>query len=292
MSSAHIAQGYILGLDVGANSIGWALIGWDDGNPQSIIDAGARTFDAGVEGQLESGRDQSRSVDRREARAVRRRLDRRARRLNHLFHVLQKAGLLPTDETDWRNAGRAAKSACRDRVIKGLDTRLRAEWKSRLQAEGAPLEQRRLLPHRIPYVLRARALDDQLTPHELGRAIYHLAQRRGFLSNRKARKEDKEEGVVKEGISRLRAEIADAEARTLGEYFSTIDPELLRIRGRYTHRQMYEDEFELIWTSQVEHHPDLLTEDLTSSASVNTKRDAVARRGPFSRRKGSVSFRR
>ena len=262
MASARVADGYILGLDVGANSIGWALIGYDDGSPQSIIDAGARTFDAGVEGQLESGRDQSRSVDRREARAVRRRLDRRARRLNHLFHILQKAGLLPSDETDWRNAGRAAKSACRDRVIKNLDARLRAEWESRLQEEDASAEQKRLLAHRMPYVLRARALDDELTPHELGRAIYHLAQRRGFLSNRKARKEDKEEGVVKEGISHLRGEIADAEARTLGEYFSTIDPELLRIRGRYTHRQMYEDEFELIWSRQAEFHPDLLTDDL------------------------------
>ena len=35
---------------------------------------------------------------------------------------------------------------------------------------------------------------------ELGRALYHLAHRRGFLSNRKTDRQEKEVGPVKEGI--------------------------------------------------------------------------------------------
>jgi len=33
-----------------------------------------------------------------------------------------------------------------------------------------------------PYLLRARGLDEALTPHEFGRALFHMNQRRGFRS--------------------------------------------------------------------------------------------------------------
>lgn len=36
-----------------------------------------------------------------------------------------------------------------------------------------------------PYALRVRALNEKLTPSELGRVFFHFAQRRGFKSNRK-----------------------------------------------------------------------------------------------------------
>src|SRR5690606_41494064 len=47
---------------------------------------------------------------------------------------------------------------------------------------------------KLPYVLRAAALDHPLEPHELGRALYHLAQRRGFQSNRRSPRRDDEIG--------------------------------------------------------------------------------------------------
>lgn len=54
----------------------------------------------------------------------------------------------------------------------------------------------------------------------LGRAFYHLAQRRGFLSNRKdSEREDDESGKVKAGISSLSKEMEAAGCRYLGEYF-------------------------------------------------------------------------
>ena len=45
-----------------------------------------------------------------------------------------------------------------------------------------------------PYKLRADALDKELHPHHIGRALFHLNQRRGFKSNRKTA--DTESGVV------------------------------------------------------------------------------------------------
>src|ERR1700674_5522968 len=48
-------------------------------------------------------------------------------------------------------------------------------------------------------------------------------------------------------------------ARTLGEHFSRLAPTEARIRGRWTARSMYEDEFERIWDAQARFHPALLT---------------------------------
>ena len=70
-------------------------------------------------------------------------------------------------------------------------------------------------------------------------ALYHLAQRRGFLSNRKAAKDDEDLGVVKKGISELADLMSDAKARTLGEYFASLDPEEARIRGRWTAQHVH-----------------------------------------------------
>jgi len=63
---------FVLGLDIGANSIGWALLALDDGRPSRLASAGVRVFAAGVEGDVSSGRDESRSVKRRQARLRRR----------------------------------------------------------------------------------------------------------------------------------------------------------------------------------------------------------------------------
>src|SRR5690606_17755075 len=46
--------------------------------------------------------------------------------------------------------------------------------------------ERRALVSLDPYRLRARALDESLLPYELGRVLFHLNQRRGFKSNRRA----------------------------------------------------------------------------------------------------------
>lgn len=233
----------VLGLDIGTNSVGWALVERSGGEPVRLVRAGVRVFDAGVEGDIESGRDESRAVKRRGARLRRRMLSRRSRRLRKLARVLQEAGLLP--------AGDLATPEARIKLFAELDDRIFSP------------AMRKQFPHTLPYVLRAKALDKKLEAHELGRAIYHLAQRRGFLSNRKAaQKKDDDEGQVKKAIGELYGRMAAAKARTLGEYLSKLNPQEERIRARWTARKMYEDEFEAVWAAQAEHHRGLLTEKL------------------------------
>jgi CRISPR-associated endonuclease Csn1 len=231
MSQKSVSVGpYVLGLDIGASSVGWAILALGgDAEPCSVIAAGSRLFEAGVEGSFETGRDTPRGVARRMARLQRRQTVRRARRRRKLWRVLQDAGLLPRlPVVNYRSI---------HETLRDLDVRLRAQW-------VAPGDHRSELV--FPFQIRAAACSSRLQPFELGRAIYHLAQRRGFLSNRKTRAREDQEGVVKQGIDQLTAEMTAAGHRTLGEHFAALDPRTARIRKRYTHRAMYEREFDLI----------------------------------------------
>jgi len=106
-------------------------------------------------------------------------------------------------------------------------------------------------------------LDYKLNDFELGRVFYHLCQRRGFWSNRKSPlKKDEDLGIVKRNIGELWKKISESGSRTLGEYFSRLNPETEKIRGRYTSRQMYKDEFDLIWKKQQEFGNEKLTANL------------------------------
>jgi CRISPR-associated endonuclease Csn1 len=244
------SQGFILGIDLGSNSLGWALIERANGEPTGLLRAGVRVFEAGTRGDRESGQEESRNRTRREARLHRRQLSRRARRQRKVFHLLQGYGLLPPGGAD---------DEARQDLLNELDrTILASEWfraKAESGAFAAPAQA-------MPYVLRAAALDEKLEPHFLGRALYHLAQRRGFLSNRlKPAKKDDDEGVVKEGINKLREEMGAARARTLGEYLAHLPTSEQRLRGRWTHRDMYKNEFSALWDAQARYHPGLLNEE-------------------------------
>ncbi len=89
-----------------------------DGKPVRLRVAGVRIFEAGVEGDIESGRDASRAAGRRAARLQRRQTWRRADRLRRTFVELQRHGLLPDGAFD---------SAARHELLLKLDADLRAK---------------------------------------------------------------------------------------------------------------------------------------------------------------------
>lgn len=110
-----------------------------------------------------------------------------------------------------------------------------------------------------PYDLRARALAGPLEPHELGRALFHLNQRRGFKSNRKAAPRDDEDGKTRAETRQLRDRIAQSGARTLGEFMASRRQKGKTVRARpglglYPDRAMYESEFDQIRKAQAPHH--------------------------------------
>ena len=123
-----------------------------------------------------------------------------------------------------------------------------------------------------PYELRAKALDQPLLAQQIGRALFHLNQRRGFLSNRKTEKKDNESGATKQAAGRLQELMQAAGARTLGEFFygRQRTRQYVRARNRsigakaeyefYPTRQLLLDEFDAIWAKQAPHHPSMTAE--------------------------------
>lgn len=213
-------SGYVLGLDVGTNSLGWALVMETPQPGNKNIITGVRVFPEGTE-PTKSG-EQPRNFARRNARQTRRQLARRSMRKNTLRGLFVKAGIFPSD----------------------------------------PQKQASLIQE-DPYALRKRALDESLDPALFARALMHMNQRRGFKSNAKAQGDEAEkQGKVKDSISALEKQILDVKARTLGEYLAKIKENGESTRNRYTHRDMYKDEFEKIWTKQADFYPEIWTDAL------------------------------
>lgn len=219
---------YRLGLDLGANSLGWCVYRLDEADePDKIIRMGVRIFSDGRDPKTLA----SRAADRRVARQARRRRDRVVKRRHKLLQALVQFGLMPADEADRKH-------------LQALD----------------------------PYELRARGLDRPVTPHELGRALYHLARKRGFKSSRKDTRDREaatESGKVKQAITALRQRVQAAGCRTVGEYLARQHAERGPVRARrssdggyvlYLQRQMVEEEFDKLWAAQQPHHAKLLTD--------------------------------
>lgn len=224
----------VLGLDIGPNSIGWAIIEYkqplkkNDPQAVSLVATNVRIFAEGVS-RTPQGTEQSKNAARRAARSMRRTHQRRNRRRVTLKNALQEAGLLPLDDEQF----------------------------SSLMLED-------------PYRLRAEGLDNKISLYGFGRLLYHFAQRRGFKSNRKSENK-KEDGKVSQGVKTLGHEISEAGCRTLGEFLykskTTGAPVRFRhIESAVPDREMYEREFNFLWSTQSAFYPDKLSADVYKNA--------------------------
>ena len=206
---------YRLGLDIGANSIGWCILELDSKDrPCALRDIGVRIFS---DGRKADGKT-SLAVERRLARQQRRQIDRRLKRKTELMAALVRHGLMPVDEGE-----------------------------------------RKSLENLNPYELRAHGLSEPLPDYAFGRAIFHLAQRRGFKSNRKTDKPE-ESGIVKAAIGELDRRMQHSQ--TVGQYFHKRHKRGKPVRRQYTSRDMFEKEFDELWRVQAAHNPRLDNEGI------------------------------
>ena len=244
----------VLGLDLGTNSIGWALITEKEKNvPDELIDGGVRIFQEAVDAKFRTPKNRA----RRDARMIRRVIQRRRRRKARLRNYLISIGWLPPELAD------------------------RPDPESWFNSMGDP------------YALRKRGLDKELSAEEFSRVLLHLCARRGFLSNRKTLLRDlyssddpdllgllgdrvdgdvteseglsdeqrTEESAFKKEIADLREEIAESGARTLGEHLAGL-PLHERKRAKRTDRAMFEHEFNQLWNKQQEVNSQSMRDDI------------------------------
>ena len=260
---------YILGLDIGTNSLGWYLLKLTN-QRYEIIDRGVVVFPIGTIVDPVKGLEKTKHAQRRGFRLTARNRFRKKLRKWKLSKLLKKIGFYPER-------------------LEAKDFQYKDTFGIKNYYQSFEL-----------YQLRAKAIDNQIQPRELGRLLFLLNNYRGFKSSSKSladeidNKKNDDEGKVKNGIETLNSLVYKAGARTYGEYFykmhlmslglynegkwhnpnEPVDErafgergELIltnshgirRENGRYTSRTVYENEFDLIWVEQKKHYPDVLT---------------------------------
>lgn len=252
----------ILGLDLGTNSLGWAITEQHEDGFE-LLDRGVDIFQEGVN-RTKSG-EEPMVKTRTDSRALRRHYFRRRLRKIALLKVLVANDMCPrltTEQLDtWRYEKRYP-----------IDDEFLSWQRTDDNTDKNPYHDR--------YVALTEVLDmsKRSDRHLLGRAMYHLAQRRGFLSNRKDTTSEKDNGEVKESIGKLTAAMKECGCEYLGEYFYKSYRAGEKIRNHYTARkEHYEAEFNAVCDKQK------LPDDLRTALHK-----AIFFQRPLKSQKGSV----
>ena len=224
----------ILGIDTGTNSLGWAIVE-KQADEYHLLDKGVNIFQEGV--KIEKGIEFSKAAERTAHKAARVRNYRIKLRKIRLLRILSDAHLCPPLSKVELSAWRLKKEYPKNELF--------MQWQSTDDES-----------EKTPYAYRHKCLHDCLDfssvtdRYILGRAFYHMIQRRGFLSNRKDQSAD-DTGKVKESISNLTQEMHDAGYEYLGDYFYSLYNKGEKIRNHYTARnEHYLAEFKAICEKQ------------------------------------------
>ena len=152
----------ILGLDLGTNSIGWAVVNADEnGIPMHIEGMGSRIIPMGSDKiDYEKGATITKNADRRTKRSTRRMGKRYKIRRNKLLYILAKLNMLP-EQIQFKSGFPEA--------TKIQDLELLPIPKNTMQLDS--------LQH---YELREKALHERISLQELGKILYQYNRLRGY----------------------------------------------------------------------------------------------------------------
>jgi len=240
----------ILGLDLGSSSIGWAFITANDsGEPQEIKNIGVRLVPLSSD----------------------------------------EKGEFESGNTITKNRSRTLKRTMR----RGYD-----RYQTRKNNLKAELEQFNMMPdyalllnlsaHEL-FGIRAKALTQQISLPHLGRALWHLNQKRGYKSLRGT--EDDAEGEKK--VTDYEQEINDRYSHikergiTVGQYFfeQLQKNQFARIKQQVFPRHAYIEEFNAILKVQQKFYSNIITDELIE----NLRDHIIFYQRPLKSQKGLIS---
>ncbi len=221
-----------LGIDLGSASLGWFIR-----EDNQIIKNGVVTFSTGM--KLGTGGYSSPTKDRREARSKRRLIQARKYRKIELLKILVNYGYVPLTIEELQTWSKYKKG--QQRIFP--ETEIFKKW---LACDFTYLENGK--KYKNPYELRIEAIDNKLSKHEFGRALYHLVQRRGYKDI--GEKDNETETQIKR-----RSESGFQKALEEKRFISrALKTEFLdkgeRARNQYPYRNEYEEEFKAICKAQ------------------------------------------
>lgn len=224
----------ILGLDLGTNSIGWAVVEVDEnGNIVRILGMGSRIIPLSSDDSNEFSRGKSITKNRKKTskKTARKCFDRYQLRRLYLTSKLRELNMLPDEN-----------------LIK--------------------------LPMLELWQLRAKAATKgcKLTLPEIGRVLYHLNQKRGYKHVKSDETADTKQREYVANVNARYDNILKL-GKTIGQYFADKlkENELVAEKGKfYTYRikeqvfprKAYEAEYDQIMECQKEFYPEILTDEV------------------------------
>ena len=212
----------ILGLDLGTNSIGWAVVNEAENanEKSSIVKLGVRVNPLTVDEltNFEKGKSITTNADRTLKRSMRRNLQRYKLRRENLIEILKENGFI-TDETILSESGnRTTFETCR---------------------------------------LRAKAATNEISLTEFARVLLQINKKRGYKNSRKAK--NTEEGQLIDGME-VAKQMYDNDL-TPGQFvLALLEKGKKYIPDFY--RSDLQSEFDRIWNFQKIFYPDILTDSL------------------------------
>lgn len=218
----------ILGLDLGTNSIGWALIEIDEYNiPIHIIAMGARIIplSASDKEEFQRGLSITKNQSRTVSRTQRKGYDRKQLKKNDLKKILNKYNIFPSDEL--------------------LKLPMLDLWKLRSDSANP---------------------NENISAEQLGRIFYMLNQKRGYKSARSEANADKKDTDYVQAVKGRYAQLKDKN-QTIGQFFydglnnACLENSYFRVKEEVYPREAYVEEFDTIINAQKDKH-DFLTDEV------------------------------
>ncbi len=224
----------ILGLDLGTNSIGWALVDEAENKEEqsSIIRLGVRVNPLTVDEQknFEQGKSITTNAYRRLKRCMRRNLQRYKLRRKNLINCLLSNGIIQ-------------------------ETTFLCESGNRTTFET--------------YRLRAKAVTDEISLEEFARVLLMINKKRGYKSSRKAKSAD--EGQLIDGMT-IAKQLYD-ENITPGQFVLSLLNEGKNYIPDF-YRSDLQSELDRIWKYQRQFYADILTDDFKEQLKGKGKQNS------------------
>lgn len=221
----------ILGLDLGTNSIGWAVVNEAENETEqsSIIKIGVRVNPLTTDelGNFEKGKSITTNSDRTLKRSARRNLQRYKLRKEALIKILKNNNFI-SDDT------------------------ILSEQGNKTTFET--------------YSLRAKAVEEEITLTEFARVLLMLNKKRGYKSSRKAKSTD--EGQLIDGMSVAR-ELYDRDL-TPGQFLLEQIYKGVKTEPDF-YRSDLQSEFDKIWEFQKQYYSELFTDELKEQLKGKNK---------------------
>lgn len=272
----------ILGLDLGTNSIGWALIEQDFENKKGkILGMGSRIIPMtqDIKDEFGKGNSVSQTADRTHFRGIRRLRERTLLRRERLHRVLNVLGFLPehfASQIDFtKRFGKFKEETEPKLAYHGSEFIFKKSFQEMLEEfkihQPELVSNGKLIPYDWTiYYLRKKALTQRLEKEELAWLILNFNQKRGYYQLRGEEEEENPNKLIEFHSLKIVDVIADEEPNKKGETWYSLHLENGWIYRRSSKVSLAD------WKDKVRDF--IVTTDLNDDGSVKTDKEGVEKR--------------